>query len=401
MIYRLLLVITVAAGLFGFSGDRAAARSFSSDAVQFARTLGAAERKTFERYIAARKAFNAKRDAFWRKVSQVRAKRKKRRRAGHPLRAGDYVNAYPPEYSGPTLSKSLAGRWKAFRAKLDVKKPTPARQELPRVKNFVAYARKYYGFVAERISEKEFKRRYAREALRFGLSKDQVVRVYALETGGYGTADMQAGIHPISKKGRPISSALGYAQLLTANSIGELVKHGKSFIARLDRMARQHSISEARRAQLRAKIASVRKMLRHARSVPNKWSRHVAMARTARGQGIHAINLDGDIGPWLQVIKLHGIKDMAARKGRANIASHQLELMNLAGPGTGLEMMTAVGLDMPTVNFFSRRGYERNSIVRGKTSRGLLAALRERMDVNVKNKGAIEFNAVFDSLMAP
>jgi hypothetical protein len=52
------------------------------------------------------------------------------------------------------------------------------------------------------------------------------VRIYALETGGQGTYDMQSGFNPITKTGRPISSALGYAQLLHANSTSELVKHG-------------------------------------------------------------------------------------------------------------------------------------------------------------------------------
>ena len=41
-----------------------------------------------------------------------------------------------------------------------------------------------------------------------------VVRIYALETGGQGTYDMQSGINPATKQGRPISSAPGYAQLL-------------------------------------------------------------------------------------------------------------------------------------------------------------------------------------------
>ena len=54
------------------------------------------------------------------------------------------------------------------------------------------------------------------------------MRIYALETGGQGTYDMQAGFNPLTKQGRAISSALGYAQLLHANSVGELVKHGES-----------------------------------------------------------------------------------------------------------------------------------------------------------------------------
>src|SRR5690606_19110829 len=118
------------------------------------------------------------------------------------------------------------------------------------------------------------------------------------------------------------------------------------------------------------------------------------------GMGMHPINIDGDIGPWIQVIKLKGIKDFAERKNRFDLDPTELELMNLAGPATGLEMMTAVGLQMPTVNFFARRGYERNSIVRGRTSAELLKALEERMDKNEKNAGAVEFYEVFEQLTA-
>ena len=269
---------------------------------------------------------------------------------------------------------------------------------MPDVADFLASAKTNYGFVPERIAEREFKRRYAREALRLGLSKTQVVRVYALETGGIGTADMQAGIHPITRKGRAISSALGYAQLLHANTVGELVKHGGEFIERLRGLERDAARQPQRLAALRAKRVGLQRMLTRARRVPNVWSSHVAFAKTAAGYGMHAINLDGDIGPWLQTLKLKGIVDFAARSGRASLTSEELELMNLAGPGTGIEMMTPVGRGMSNVNFFSRMGYERNSVVRGRTAAELLVELGRRMDTNQKNAGAIEFAAAFDEV---
>jgi len=395
------LVITGMLCLFAFSGvwSSSPVKARAGDATEFAATLSTSERRKFEQYYAAWTFHRADLDAFWDKVSATRKERRKRRRAGLPLRVGDYVNAYPPKYEGPKLSKSLAKRWRAFKARKAGPRPTKRRQ-LPGLKDYLAAARKHYGFVPERIPEREFKRRYASEALRLGLSKQQVVRVYGLETGGNGTADMQAGIHPISKRGQPISSALGYAQLLAANSINEVVKHGREFKERLRRMADRPGISEVRRASLEKKIRVLTTMRKAATSIPNKWSQHQRFAKTGRGMGIHALNLDGDIGPWLQVYKLKGIKKFAERKGRTALSSTELELMNLAGPGTGIEMMTTVGLDRPTVNFFSRRGYERNSVVRGRTSRGLLEALAQRMDANVKNEGAIEFFAVFDELLS-
>ena len=94
----------------------------------------------------------------------------------------------------------------------------------------------------------------------------------------------------------------------------------------------------------------------------------MALGRTEKGYGIHAINIDGDIGPWLQVLKLEGLKTLAEKKGRPNLNGAEIELMNLAGPATGLEMMTPAGRSAPTPNFFERGGYWRNTIVRGRAT---------------------------------
>lgn len=386
------LIVTIVAVCGALAGTAQASEKASA----FAATLSPADRKAFESYIAAQTLHSFKLDKYWRRVSDRRAVRRRKKAKKMALTKADYVASYPPSYNGPQLSKQLASKWYRFRTK-DQPKTKTKRKPMADVSDFLANAKKYYGFVPERISETEFKRRYAREALRLGLTADQVVNVYALETSGLGTADMQAGIHPIRKTGRPISSALGYAQLLAANTINELVKHGPRFISRLEQMERQAN-SDARKRRLRSKIASLRKMYRAAKSIPHKWARQVSFSRTPRGNGMHALNIDGDIGPWLQVIKLHGVKEIGRRAGRTRLSSTEIELMNLAGPGTGLEMMQPVGLKMPTTNFFSRRGYYRNTIVRGKTSEQLLQALGKRMSVNIKNSGAREFIAIFNEL---
>jgi hypothetical protein len=361
----------------------------------FKETLGEQDRKTFETYIAARSVFDFKLDAYWREVSDKRALRRKRKAAKVDLRPDDYVQTFPPEYKGPYLSVSLQKRWNDFLN--EDRGPSKAPDPKPTVKDFLSLARAHYGFAPERIPEREFKRRYAREALALGLTKNQVVRIYALETSGLGTADMVAGIHPITKKGTPISTAIGYAQLLAANTINEIRKSGPAFIERLEEKARRHP---EQAEGIRNKIASLKRMISNARTVPDVWAKQVAHARTGKGLGMHAINIDGDIGPWLQVIKIRGLKDSAARNGRENLTGAQIELMNLAGPGTGLEMMRPAGLGAPTTNFFERGAYARNTIVRGKTSEQLLTALDERMNSNIKNSGAVEFAEVFDELVA-
>jgi hypothetical protein len=361
----------------------------------FAASLGASDRQTFRNYIAARAFHDLTVNEYWGEVDEKRALRRKKRKARATITAKDYVNRFPPEYTGVQLPANLAKRWAKFQEAQKEKKPPP--EPRPGIEDFLAHAKQQFGFVPERIPEREFKRRYAKEALSVGLTKDQVVRVYALETSGLGTADMVAGIHPITKKGTPISTAIGYAQLLSANSTSELVKHGPDFIARLKRMAKSAGNTDAS-ARYERKAAILARMLSVAKSVPNEWSRHMALGRTAKGYGIHAINVDGDIGPWLQVLKLEGLKKIAEKQGRPRLSGAEIELMNLAGPMTGIEMMTPAAKNAPTTNFFARSAYWRNTIVRGKSASELLKALDQRMDTNLKNSGAVVFMEVFDEV---
>ena len=355
--------------------------------------LDARQKTELAAYRAAQAKHAAALDSYWATVGDRRTERRKKIRAGEPVGQADYVLTFPPEYAGPKLSPEIARIWAEIEKQ---ERPPPA--PIAGVDEVLASAKAHYNFAPKRVSERDFKWFYAHEALTLGLSKEQVVRIYALETGGQGTYDMQAGINPVTRRGTPISSALGYAQLLHANSVNELVRHGQSFARRLDMMATVASNPE-RAAELRDKAKVVRNMLQNARSVPDDWYAHMRYAATPKGLGIHALNIDADVGPWLQVIKLKGLRDEAARAGRTDLAPVEMELMNLAGPSTGLEMMMPVARSMPTSNFFARGGYERNTIVRGKTSAELIAALDQRMDANEKKPGATEFAAVFDEVM--
>lgn len=343
-------------------------------------------------YKQAQAAYERQLAAYWSDVNERRSERRRKRSAGVGFTAADYVAAFPPVYQGPPLTKEIQAALEQEAKTREPPRPTPT------VEDFLAAAQSVYGFVPERIPEIEFKRRYAREAMALGLSRDQVLRVYALETGGIGTVDMQAGINPITKQGRAISTALGYAQLLHANSVNEIVKHGPAFVARLTAMTTGKGVTPQRVQQLKGKIAVLRRMIENARSVPNEWAAHVRYAGTPPGLGIHALNLDGDIGPWLQVHKLADIRKFAAEQGRPTLTGAELELMNLAGPATGLEMMTTLGASAPTPNFFSRAGYERNSVVRNRTGRELLLELDRRMDGHLTKPGAVEFARVYDEI---
>lgn len=369
----------------------------SGIAKSFMAGLDAAERGEFDAYLSATALHDFKLDAYWRGITDKRALRRVKKKRGETLAAEDYVRKFPPEYKGPVLSARLAKLWEAHQGKATLAR-RPARS-IPTVADALAHAKRHYDFTPSRIPEREFKSRYAREALALGLTKEQVLRVYALETGGQGTADMQSGINPITKQGRPISSALGYAQLLHANSVDEIDNHGDAFVARLRELAAGGGHDAARAAELGKKMTALRRMVANARTVPDSWDAHVAFGTTPKGMGIHAVNLDGDIGPWLQVVKLAGLKTMAGKAGRTELSGGEIELMNLAGPATGLEMMQPAGLEAPTPNFFARQAYARNTVVRGRTSAELLAEMDRRMDFALTKPGAQEFAAVFDEVI--
>ena len=388
LIVRAAIALTIAAAALAAMPSGAWAQGIPKD---LADKLTPAQLATYETYRTARDRFERQLKIYWHRVEAKRDARKAKRMLGQEYEAEDYIAVQPPKYPGPELPPEIA------KIVTEVKPPIPERP-LATVADFLTSAKEQYGFVPTPTTEREFKRRYAQEALAVGLSKDQVVRIYALETGGQGTYDMQSGFNPITKTGRPISSALGYAQLLHANSTSELVKHGERFARRLLAMAATPGTPPERAEALKAKAAIVRRMLRAARSIPNEWSHHVKFAGTPPGLGIHALNLDADVGPWLQVLKLRGLKDDAANAGRESLAGAEIELMNLAGPRTGLEMMMPVAQNMPTSNFFSEGGYYRNTIVREKTAAELLKALNDRMEVNIKKPGAVEFAQIFDEV---
>lgn len=395
LIARWLMAAGLLAVVWTLSAHPLAAASSREIREAVLQRLGTEDRRLFEGYLNARRRFETALDAYWSTIEAKKSLRAKKRKERQVFTLDDYVLKFPPEYKGPNLPARIDKIWNEERRRAEPPGPPP-KPDIASVQDMLNQAKRHFDFVPERVSEAEFKRRYASEALRLGLTKDQVVRVYALETGGRGTYDMQAGIHPIKRTGRPISTALGYAQLLNANSISELARHGSAFIARLKTLAAAKGISPERRARLLAKIKSVQAMHRVARSVENDWYVHMRLARTAKGIGIHAINIDADIGPWLQVIKLDGLREQAAAVGMRNLSGAEIELMNLAGPRTGLEMMQPLVWDAPTANFFARRGYYRNSVVRGRTARELMLELDKRIDAAMKNDGAQEFVRAFE-----
>ena len=81
-------------------------------------------------------------------------------------------------------------------------------------------------------------------------------------------------------------------------------------------------------------------MIAFSRTVPDSWSAHDRLANTSKGWGIHALNLDLDVGPLLQTQKLLNSVVFARKQGYdATLTAAELEMMNLTGDGNGIDMI--------------------------------------------------------------
>ena len=347
-------------------------------------------RRKLREYQEARAAFDEEAGAYWSAISEKRKGRNAKRRDRQAIVLDDYVLAQPPVYSGPK---------RPVNPEPEEEKPPRERKPLPVVADFLKAAADHFQFTPQRpASEVEFKRAYARYALAAGLTREQAIRVYSFETGGNGNYDMQSGLNPSKPGSRAISTAIGYNQLLTTNSVELLAEQGHEFIKELT--ARAATASGATRKAMEHKLAVLKKMVAFTRTVPDTWSEHEKLANTPQGWAVHAMVLDIDVGPMLQTHKLLTSVIFARAKGyNRPLSAAELEMMNLTGDGTGLDMVTmpqAMREQVPTSNFFQRGGYERNPVaIRHNTVAKLLAVTDERMDFNSAKPGAKELAGAF------
>ena len=347
-------------------------------------------RRKLKEYQEARAAFEEEAGAYWSAISEKRKGRNAKRRERQTIALDDYVLTQPPVYSGPK---------RPVNPEPEEEKPPRERKPLPVVADFLKAAAEQFQFTPQRpAAEVDFKRAYARYALAAGLTREQAVRVYSFETGGNGNYDMQSGLSASRPGSRAISTAIGYNQLLTTNSVELLAEQGHEFIKELT--ARAATLSGAPRKAMDHKLAVLKKMVAFTRTVPDTWSEHEKLANTPQGWAVHAMVLDIDVGPMLQTHKLLTSVIFARAKGyNRPLSAAELEMMNLTGDGTGLDMVTmpqAMREQVPTSNFFQRGGYERNPVaIRHNTVAKLLAVTDERMDFNSGKPGAKELAAAF------
>ena len=339
-------------------------------------------------YLAARAAFKTEVEGYWTSIADKRRGRNAKRREHQQITLDDYVLTQPPVYHGPPRPPGPSPE------AVPESKPR-APKPIPVVTDLVAAASQVYQWTPQQpANEMDFKRAYARYAVNAGLTAEQAVRVYAFETGGNGTHASQSGF----RNGHAISTAIGYNQLLTTNTVELIAEQGDELVKELK--ARVASLSGPARAAMEHKIAVLTKMVAHATSVPDEWALHEKMGDTPQGWAMHAMVLDIDVGPMLQTHKLLTSVIFAREKGyKRPLTAAELEMMNLTGDGTGLDMVTmpqAMREQVPTSNFFQRGGYERNPVaVRNNTVAKLLAVTDRWMDQHSSLPGAQELAAAF------
>src|SRR5262249_36652322 len=248
-------------------------------------------RRALEEYNRAWQSYITASSAYWNQISEKRQFRNTKRARGEPISISDYVLTQPPVYTGPPKPQNP----------LKPEVPPP-RIYVPVVADFVAAARQEFKFIPRfPQSETEFKHAYAKVAFAAGLTREQIVRIYGFEATGNGSYDIEAGLE-YNKHGRAITTALGYNQLLATNSVEILAEKGDELIKQLKDKS---TITAGAEYQLRdGKVDVLRRMIAFARSVPDAWSQHEILANTTKGLGVHALNLDLDVGPMLQTQKL-------------------------------------------------------------------------------------------------
>jgi len=346
-------------------------------------------RRKLGEYLAARAAFDQEAVAYWNSIAEKRRGRNAKRREHEIIVLDDYVLTQPPVYSGP---KRPAGPLPS-----EPGRPPRKHKAIPVVADLLKAAIDCFQWTPQRpASEMDFKRAYARVATAAGLTREQAVRVYSFETGGTGNYAVQSGIEHGGT--RAISTAIGYNQLLTTNTVELLAEQGPEIIKALTEKAAR--LSGGERQAMDQKIAVLKKMVAFARSVPDEWGEHEKIADTPQGWALHAMVLDIDVGPLLQTHKLLTSVIFARFKGFTRpLTAAELEMMNLTGDGTGLDMVTMpqeMREQVPTSNFFQRSGYERNPVaIRHNTVAKLLAVTDARMDSNSNQPGAKDMAAAF------
>lgn len=320
-----------------------------------------------EKYKQAKERYDTRLNDYWSNVVKTK-------------KAGNFVSDFPPRYEGPPKPRGT----------VEHKEP----KTLPRLNDMLDGSRNLTRLITgdpnqpdyaiQRVSEDQFKQNYAAEVLRTGkangLSPDvarNIVRsIYAFESGGAGTHEMLSGmpqdllkedkpgettISDQRRAFRPVSTAIGYTQMLQYNTVRQFDVNGGEISARLREMAQEQP---SRADELNAKAQTVdqlqtlvrqelksfakanaegpadkRKAYLDANGEPTALCREDFAKSDIKLPGrditgrqlassLHAFHMDGDVGPILQSAELNHLLKYAKDNDFAGLLNQQKDAFN-------------------------------------------------------------------------
>jgi hypothetical protein len=276
------------------------------------------------KHLVSKSGFTQAMTQYWQHISAAKSHHK-------------YITEFPPVYAGmdaprvaPPVAPPASGPIKSTGKMPSLQDLYTASKDLNRL---ATNNKSQPDFNLLELPEGDFKKRYAAESVFVGKSfnLDQasianlVKRIYAFEDGGWGThftlsSMPQALLDDTQKEARlnfhPLSSAIGYNQLLISDTVSDIAQHGGAIAARLDQLATDNP---ARATVLHQKAQMVQELsaeLTHSSSpaASKKGLKGSAPHLPSRRmeEAIQSLNLDGDIGPVLQSQELYNLLTYAS-----------------------------------------------------------------------------------------
>ena len=179
---------------------------------------------------------------------------------------------------------------------------------------------KHPDFQLRELPESTFKQRYAEESLRvgrqYGLNNNQVSdlvrRIYSFEDGGWGKHFTMSGMpQPLMDDSNmaarmlyhPVSTAIGYNQLIIANTKQHFKDDGSEIAGRLRELGKQEPDRSQELEDKAQLVENLQKIMLGTAAQPAQRegkNRRQHVSNEKISNAVQALNLDGDVGPIIQ-----------------------------------------------------------------------------------------------------
>lgn len=358
--------------------------------------------------------------------------------------AGGYLEEFPP--AAPSFSDRPKGS-----AKPGYEFPVPEKAEF-----YKAQLEKVYGWQRENISEANYMRQFVDESKKRGVTKDQMVGVYSIETGGEGKYDDKASN----------SSAIGYTQFLNTTTMSMIELHGQKYAEVLRAAGKQ---AEAKIIlDMQKDLKKIDDLFKTAPALPHELRRNekgereydpITHTRTPRtkegrfqwfanldeqissktgekrvpddhplaqyrnkGKAMHGVIMTQPLGPIMQASLLADMSQKWKAKGlKEEPSGAQLEFLNIIGD-RALPIIASLApngdrkaAQLPITNFVNMDGYIANPTIQrrhtepqekgggtiiGGTGENIISNLEEKIKRLSKNSGTVALVKAYDQSTA-